>query len=168
MIPPLRRTAAALCAFALLASTSLSAESRNPAEYPLRVHIFNRTETNFYQHRQLDEAKGQGRANLFANGEVHAVDFNFECEQNLRPSLGFETYPAKWKKQGKELVVLLPVFGKAGAFFTCNLQTDPKDFAYASRKGQVSPEPAADFKAWMTKHNYDPEHGKNQPTPAAK
>ena len=24
-------------------------------------------------------------------------------------------------------------------------------------------EPAADFKKWMVKHDYDPEHGKNVP-----
>ena len=159
-----RRFASLLCTAALLAGTTLSAESKNPSDYPLRLHIFNRSQTSFYQHRELEESKGEGRANLFANGEVHAIDFNFACENNLRPSLGFDTYPAKWKKPGKELVVLLPVFGKSGSFFTCNLQTDVKDFAYYSRNGQINQETSADFKAWMVKHQYDPEHGKNEPT----
>lgn len=158
------RVSTLLCAAALLAATSLSAQSRNPSDYPLRLHVFNRSETNVPQHRQLDETKGEGRANLFAKGEVHAVDFNFRCEQNLRPSLGFDTYPAKWNRPGKELVVLVPVFGKAGSFSTCDLQTDLKDFAYSSNKGQIKQEPSANFKAWMVKHDYDPEHGKNQPS----
>ncbi len=161
---PARRVRSIFCTTAILAGTTLSAESRNAADYPLRLHIFNRAETNFYQHRQLDETKGEGRANLFANGEVHAVDFTFVCDQNLRPSMGFDSYPAKWKKPGKQLVVLLPVFGRTGSFFTCNLQTDLKDFAYYARNGQINQEPSSAFKAWMVKHDYDPEHGRNQPT----
>ena len=167
------RLSLTLCAAALLAGTSLSAQSKNPSDYPLRLHVFNRAETNVPQHRQLDETRGEGRANLFAKGEVHAVDFHFRCDQNLRPSLGFDSYPAKWNRPGKELVLLVPVFGKAGAFFTCDLQTDLKDFAYSSTKGQIKQEPSEDFKAWMVRHDYDPEHGRNQPShtdskPAAK
>ena len=152
-----------LCSTLLLSGTVLSAESKNPADYPFRVHIFNRSETTFYHLRGVDESKGEGRANLFANGEVHGIDFNFDCSETLKASFGFDTYPAKWKKPGKELVVLLPVFGKTGSYFTCDFNTDVKDFAYTSHDGRMSSESPADFKAWMVKHDYDPEHGKNQP-----
>lgn len=150
----------ALC----LLPIALHAESKNPADYPLRVHIFNRSETNFHHNRMLDESKGEGRANLFANGDVHALDFNFECSAKLKPSFGYETYPAKWKKPGEELVILLPVFGKTGNYFTCNFKTDVKDFAYLQHDGIMSSETPAQFKTWMIKHDYDPEHGKNIPT----
>ncbi len=152
--------AAALCIFA--ASLTARADSKNPADYPLRIHIFDRSETSFYHNRSIDEAKGDGRANLFAGGEVHAVDFSFDCSEKIKASLGFETYPAKWKKPGRELVVLMPVFGKTGAYFTCDLKTDVKDFAYNMHNG-LHPEPAAEWKAWMLKYDYDPEHGKNTP-----
>ncbi len=158
------RTARFLSASLLLISaTTLLAESKNPADYPLRLHIFSRNETTFYHNRYAEEAKGEGRGNLFADGEVHAVDFSFDCSEKVRASFGFETYPAKWKKEGQELTVLFPVFGKTGSFFTCNLKTATKDYAYVMRNGAMSSEPAAEFKAWMVKHEYDPEHGKDMP-----
>jgi hypothetical protein len=151
------------CLMLVVSATALHAESKNPADYPYRLHIFGEDQTTFYHNRHADEAKGEGRANLFANGQPHAVDFSFDCAQKLKPSIGFETYPAKWKKPGQELVVLLPVFGHANTYFTCNLKTDVKEYAYARRNGAYSEEPSADFKAWMNKHEYDPEHGKNMP-----
>ena len=157
------RLSRAACLCVLAASTMIFAESTNPAAYPLRIHIFGRSETTFYHFRSVDESKGDGRANLFENGEPRGVDFNFDCSQKLRASFGYETYPAKWKKPNRELTVLLPVFGKTGAYFTCNLKTDIKDYAYFSHDGRLSSEPVADFKAWMVKHDYDPEHGKDMP-----
>ena len=144
-------------------SAAMLAESKNPADYPLRLHVFGRSQTTFYHNRYPDEAKGDGRADLYENGEAHAVDFHYDCENKVRASFGFETYPARWKKPGKQLVVLMPVFGESGKFFTCNFDTDVKDFAYAtSRNGLVS-EPLAQFKLWMQRHDYDPEHGKDTP-----
>jgi hypothetical protein len=149
----------------LVASTTLlHAESKNPSDYPLRVHIYGREQTTFYHNRNLDESKGEGRANLFENGEARGVDFNYECSAKLKPSFGYETYPAKWKKPNQELVVLLPVFGKSNAYFTCNLKTEIKDYAYFTQDGKMGSEPTPQFKAWMVKHDYDPEHGKNLPT----
>jgi hypothetical protein len=147
-----------------IASAPLIAESKNPADYPLRVHIFPHDQTAFYHNRYAEEFKGDGRANLFAKGDVHAVDFTFDCSEKLKASFGYETYPAKWKKPNQELTVLLPVFGKANTYFTCNLKTDVKDSAYFSHAGQLNSEPSAQFKAWMVKHDYDPEHGKNMPS----
>lgn len=110
-----------------------------------------------------EETKGDGRANLFQNGEARAVDFSFDCDQKLRASFGYETYMAKWKKPGQELVLLVPVFGKSNSYFTCNLKTDVKDFAYASKDGKMNSEPVEAFKKWMANHDYDPEHGKDTP-----
>ena len=149
--------------FCLLTPIVLHAESKNPADYPLRIHILGKNQTTFYHNRYAEEAKGEGRADLFENSEARGVDFTFDCSEKLKASFGFETYPAKWKKPNQELTVLLPVFGKTGAYFTCNLKTDVKDFAYAMRNGQMISEPVADYKKWMIKHDYDPEHGKNTP-----
>ncbi len=158
----------ALCACFLFVAASLYADSKNLADYPLRVHVFSRNETTFYHNRYPDEAKGEGRANLFENGTPHGLDFSFDCSQKLKSSFGYETYPAKWKKPGKELTVLLPVFGKTGDYFTCTLKTDIKDFAYTSHEGKIGSEPVDAFKAWMGRHDYDPEHGKNIPTRSGK
>jgi hypothetical protein len=158
------RLRGALCACLVLAPCLPLAAARNPSDYPLRVHIFGRSETKFYAWRDLEESKGEGRANLFENGTPHAVDFNFSCSDNLHSSFGYTTYPARWKKPGKELEVLLPVFGKTGSYWTCDFHTDVKDFAYFSHQGHLGSEPIDRFKAWMVKHNYDPEHGLESPT----
>lgn len=142
------------------------AESKNPADYPLRIHVFRRSETTFYVHRATDEVKGEGRANLFENGEPKGVDFQFDCDQKLQTSSGAETFPARWKKPGEELVVLQPQFGKANSYTTCKFKVQMKDFAYFSHNGTLNTEPVADFKAWMVKHDYDPEHGKTVPVPS--
>lgn len=141
---------------------ALPAESHNPADYPLRVHIYRRNETTFYRNRQAEEAKGEGRANLFEDGEPKGLDFQFECDTKLQTSSGFETFPAKWKKPGQELVILQPQFGKSG-YDTCRLKVMVKDFVYVARNGNLMSEPAEAFKQWMAKHDYDPEHGKNTP-----
>jgi hypothetical protein len=154
----------AFCSF--LVASALQAESKNPVDYPLRVHIFGRSETAFYHDRFAEDFKGDGRGNLFQNSEARGIDFSFDCSEKLRASFGYETYPARWKKAGQELVVLLPVFGKSNNYFTCNLKTDVKDFAYFSHDGKLGSEPPAHFKAWMLKHDYDPEHGKNTPVKA--
>jgi hypothetical protein len=156
-----------LCLCLLLPAAALNAESKNPADYPLRIHIFGHSQTTFYHGQSIEEAKGEGRANLFENSEAQGVDFSYECSDKLRVSFGYETYPAKWKKPHQELVVLLPVFGKANSYFTCNLKTQIKDYAYAAHNGRMDSEPTADFKTWMIKHDYDPEHGKDIPTRSA-
>jgi hypothetical protein len=155
---------AKLLSLCLLTPIVLHAESKNPADYTLRIHVFGRSETTFYHNRYAEEAKGEGRANLFENGEAHGVDFTFDCSEKLKDSLGYDTYAARWKKPGQELVVLLPVFGKTNTYFTCNFKTDVKDFAYLRRDGKMTSEPVAEYKKWMTKHDYDPEHGKNAPS----
>jgi hypothetical protein len=146
-----------------LVAPTVRAESHNPADYPLRIHIYRRSETTFYHNRQAEEAKGEGRANLFESGQPKGVDFQFECDTKLQTSSGYETFPAKWKKVGQELVILQPQFGKSG-YDTCRLKVLIKDFVYVSRNGTLNSEPVDVFKQWMVKHDYDPEHGKNSPT----
>jgi hypothetical protein len=146
-----------------LAAMALAA-GKNLADYPLRVHVFGRNETTFYHMRAEEEAKGEGRANLFENGEPRGIDFQFDCSRRLMASSGYETYPARWKRANQQLEVLIPEFGKDNSYSTCPFKLQMKDFAYLRRNGALSTEPISAFKDWMTKHNYDPEHGKTTPT----
>lgn len=142
----------------------LCADSKNPADYRLRLHILTSTGTTFYWNRAVEQAKGDGRATLFEGGEPRGVDFSFDCAQKIKPSFGFETYPARWKKKNEELLVLFPVFGRSHAYFTCVLKTQLKDYVYYVRNGQLDSQTAAQFKAWMVEHDYDPEHGRESPS----
>ncbi len=153
-----------MCASLALSAPLAHAESHNPADYPLRIHIYRRDQTTFYHNRQAEEAKGEGRANLFEGSEPKGVDFQYECDTKLQTSSGYETFPAKWKKPGQELVILQPQFGKNG-YDTCRLKVMVKDFAYFVRNGALASESTDMFKQWMVKYSYDPEHGKDTPTP---
>jgi len=57
----------------------------------------------------------------------------------------------------------LAVFGKPGAADGCELKVLMKDTAYTRHNGLLGEEPAAKYKAWMAKHDYDPVHDKNTP-----
>jgi hypothetical protein len=131
---------------------ALKAGPKSLADYPLRIYVFRRTETTFYHNRMPEETKGEGRANLFENDEPRGVDFEFDCSERLQTSSGFETFPAKWKKPKKELIVLMPEFGKEGSYSTCKFKVQMKDFAYYVHNGVLGTEPTDVFKQWMTKH----------------
>ena len=154
----------ALATIIVVTAVICTAQSKKLAEYPLRVHIFRRNETTFYRMRVAEAAKGEGRANLFENSEARGMDFQFDCAERLQTSSGFETFPAKWKKPNQELEVLMPEFGKADKYDKCRFKVQMKDFAYVQHNGLLGTEPVDRFKDWMTKHDYDPEHGKNTPT----
>jgi len=147
----------------LLASTSARAGKVTAADFPLRVHVFGYNGHSHYYAGALDMVDGEGRANLFENGEPKGFDFSYQCADRLRVSAGYETYMARWKKPGRVLEILLPEFGKPGAGEGCELKVLMKDTAYTRHNGMLGEEPAAEFKAWMVKHDYDPEHGKNEP-----
>ena len=154
-----------------LLTTAAFAGNRDPANYPLRVHIFQfNAHSHYYRpgggpYGTLENVDGEGRANLFENSDPHGFDFAYHCEQRLMVSPGYETYIARWKKLGRELEVLLPVLGgKPGATSSCDLQVTLKpDSVYVKHNGLLSEEPAAQLKMWMVKYQYDPEHGLNEP-----
>ena len=107
----------------------------------------------------------EGRANLFEQSQPRAFDYTFSCSELFRASVGWETYPAKWRKKDGELAMLIPVAGTPGESKECTLRVVmKKDAAYFRRNGQLNEEPVSVFKTWMEKHNYDPEHGEKQPT----
>jgi hypothetical protein len=155
----------AVCA---LLSTAVLAGGHNPADYPLRINIFHHSSYSHYYGpsgvRSLNGVDGEGRANLFENGEPRGFDFRYICGSRLMNSAGNETFRARWKKPGKELEMLLP----AGAG-TCDLKVEMKDgIAFRRTKdGALIEVPAEKFKEWMIKYQYDPEHGKEVPVAPA-
>jgi hypothetical protein len=148
-------------------STAVLAGGHNAADYPLRVHIVQNSNRTHYHAREVDFVDGNGRADLYENGQPRGFDYGFRCGDRVLVSTGYETYPARWKKADRELEILQPVMGKPGTWQTCDLNVDMKDMVYVRHNGLVDEEPPAKFKQWMDKRQYDPEHGKNEPVPAA-
>jgi hypothetical protein len=79
----------------LLSAPALNADSKNIADYTLRIRIYSKDSTNFYYDRTMEESKGEGRGNLFEGDEVHGVDFNYGCDQKFKSSFGYQTFPAR-------------------------------------------------------------------------
>lgn len=148
-------------ALVLLLSTVAQAKTYKTADFPLRVHIFQHSSHSHYENHYLDGVDGEGRANLYENGEPRGFDYSYHCANRVMNSVGYETYMARWKKPGR-LEILLPAMGDA-----CELKVDLKEDAYYKHDKVVREQPAAKFKAWMIEHQYDPEHGKNDPVGVA-
>jgi hypothetical protein len=148
-------------ALSLCAAPSL-AESHNPADYPLRVHIYKVT-NHRHRYRTIQWIEGEGNANLYEGGVPAAVDFAYTCGERFMHSDDFETLPAKWKKPGYSLIILTHEIGSDSPR-TCEFKVDVKDFAYARVNGHITTEPAADLQHWMIEHHYDPEHSTVTPS----
>ena len=149
----------------LILSTAAWAGRVNPADFPLRVHIVARNGFRHYYRSALDAVDGMGVADLFENGQPLGFNFTYNCGQPITPQTAYETYMARWKKQGRSIEILEPVIGgKPGEMNSCELKVTMKqDTVYIRHNGGVAEEPAARFKEWMVKHEYDPEHGKDEP-----
>jgi|GEM_PF-1162604 len=160
-----------LIVFLLIAPTAWAGKF-NPAEFPLRVHIIYRNGVRHYDRpggygaaSSLDQVDGMGGADLFENGQPLGFDFNYSCGQPITSMPGYETFMARWKKPDRVIEILMPVMGgKPGEMNSCELNVSMKqDTVYVRHNGGVTEEPAAKFKEWMVRHQYDPEHGLNVP-----
>ncbi len=163
--------ALAICFFL---SLPVSAGKINTSDFPLRVLILFRNGARHYHGSgggisSLEQVDGLGEADLFENGQPTGFDFNYTCSQPITPTPGLETFMARWKKPGRVLQIVMPVMvGKPGDMNSCDLNVNLKQgTAYVRHNGGVVEEPAAEFKEWMIKHQYDPEHGKDLPATAA-
>lgn len=160
-------TAVAGC---LAASTGALASKPDPADYPLRVHIlkFNTQAPTSREPKHPSDApeyvNGMGVADLFENGLPLGFQFSYSCMGGLKPSAGYSNFPARWKKSGKTLEILLPESGKPWNFVPCQLQAEMRPgLAFYWKNGAIAEEPAQVLKDWMVKHRYDPEKDMDEP-----
>ncbi len=96
------RRVSALVIFASLAwfAPAIHAESHNPTDYPLRIHIYRRNETTFYQNRQAEEAKGEGRANLFEGGAAQRHRFPVRVRHKATDFLRLRDFSGQVEEAG--------------------------------------------------------------------
>jgi len=157
-------------AILLCGTLEVQAAGPDPAKYPLRVFIFrfaNRANTSREpKHPQdmKDYTSGMGQGDLFENGEPVGFQFTYSCVVDMRNSVGYETFPARWKKKGKTLQILLSELKKAENLDTCDLEANfTPGQAYIWKDGGVAVEPSEKLKAWMVRHQFDPESGAEEP-----
>src|SRR5260221_12478711 len=101
----------------ILPATVVQGRGPDVADFPLRVHVLKNLASarpdrgGKFAAEEPASMVGNGAADLFEGGEPMGFQFKFSCTQPLRPSEGYATYPARWKKRGKTLDVLLPERG---------------------------------------------------------
>jgi len=154
--------------------SAMQAFAKDADDFPLRVVIFRNAEHG----RHTREAKsfndtpdyldGMGQADLFENSMPQAFEYTYSCMPGVRPSGGYEAFPARWKKRDKTLEILVPEPGKPWNNVSCVLHAtiQPGIALFWSNDDDVMQEPTTKFKEWMVKHQFDPENGKVMPIEA--
>jgi hypothetical protein len=107
------------------------------AEHPLRIRILERNVT-----RGAFGMRMWGRANLFTGQQEEGFDYEADCDEVFMVSHGEELYSARWKKQDKELEMLISKFG-SGKSEKCTVKTDLKPYVYVFEAGRIVTKPAA-------------------------
>ena len=100
--------------------------------YPLRVRILTRNTS-----RGQFGIRMWGRADLFGQQE-QGFDFESTCNEILMVTHGDERYSARWKKQGKELEMLVSRVG-TGKSEKCVVKADLQQFVYEYENGTSGP-----------------------------
>jgi hypothetical protein len=124
-------------ALVLVSGTLAQVEVGGPTQvqdpaYPLRVRILTRnTSRGPYGIRMW------GRADLFGQQE-QGFDYESTCSEVLMVTHGDERYSARWKKQDKELEMLVSRVG-TGKSNKCVLKADLQQFFYEYENGNSGP-----------------------------
>jgi hypothetical protein len=154
----------------LALSTAVMAGGPDPADYPLRVHVLKNTTQSRHARESKsfsdtpDYVDGMGVADLFEGGEPQGFEFSYSCIGGLKASSGYGSYPARWKKKGKALEILVPQAGKPWNLETCGLHAEMRPgLAFYFQNGKVAEESAKLLKDWMMKNQYEPEKDQNDP-----
>jgi hypothetical protein len=82
-------------ALLLINASAVNADSKNIADYTLRIRIYSKNSTNFYSSfywsHEVEESKGEGRGDIFEGDDVHGVDFSYACGEKFKASFGSPT-----------------------------------------------------------------------------
>jgi hypothetical protein len=104
---------------------------QDPA-YPLMVRILSRNTS-----RGSNGVRMWGRADLFGSQE-QGFDYESTCSEVFMVTHGDERYSARWKKQDKELEILVSRVG-TGKSNKCVLKADLQQFVYEYESGTSGP-----------------------------
>src|SRR6185312_1110460 len=117
------------------------ASPKNPADYPLRVHIYRTHWSTGSEGPYIYEFynagyHGYGRANLTDGAQTNAMEYTFECDTHFLKSDNGETYLARWKKPGHSIEMLVGTIG-SDKMKSCQLKVTLKDTVYHKLNGEI-------------------------------
>ncbi|MGC1830647.1 MAG: hypothetical protein WA663_09600 [Candidatus Acidiferrales bacterium] len=100
-------------------------------KFPLRVKILG---TN-WTHGPLG-THGWGRGDLVVP-QRQGFDYTYDCSQPFMVTTGDEIYSARWKKQDKQLELLVGKIGSDNKAEKCELNVNLQPFVYERRNGGI-------------------------------
>jgi hypothetical protein len=137
----------------LLALPVLLFADKDPAKYPLKVHILQQ---NWSSHNvRYNEYRATGRGNLWEGDSVHAFDFKYDCSFGLTRTARNQPYFGKWKTPQTKLALLAIKIGKNNNYQECTLNTTVREGVYIVGEGGISEMSQQDYKAWKAKRAQD-------------
>jgi hypothetical protein len=137
-VPIFRRLLAVL--FLIAFAGAAFASTPKLTDYPLRVHIYHEHwGTEYYGGGwgyYPTGYHGYGEANLIDGNQVNGMKFTFECSDHFTHSDGGTAYPARWKKQGRELELIAQIVG-SDSIHKCIMKTTVLDYIYSRHDGEL-------------------------------
>lgn len=138
-----------LSAVILLCLSLFAFAAKDPADYPVKVHIL---EQNWASHNLYrSEFRATGRGNIWEGDSIHAFDFKYSCFVGLRRTARNQPFLAKWKKPQLRLTLLVEQIGKSDKYQECELETSVHDGVYMLGPGGISEMSQQDFKTFRTR-----------------
>ena len=146
-------------AFLVLCVPLLAFAGKDPADYPLKVHILQQ---NWASHNvRRSEYKATGRGNIWEGDSVRAFDFTYDCSVGLRRTARNQPYMAKWKKPQAKLAILSEKIGKEDKYDECDVQTTVHDGVYMLGGGGITEITQEQYKTRKAEHAQAPPAGAN-------
>jgi hypothetical protein len=127
----------------------LAFSSKNPADYPLKVHILQQSWASHNNYR--NEFKGTGRGNVWEGDLIHAFDYSYDCSFGVRRTARNQPYIAKWKKPHLRLALLASQIGKQDKYQECILKTTVHEGVYILGRGGITEMSQAEYEDWKAK-----------------
>ena len=109
-------------------------QAQDPA-YPLKIRILERNVA-----RTRIAARSWGRADIYDGQSVQGFDYQTDCNILVMTSRGDERFSARWKKQDKELEMLVTRIG-ASKPEKCVVKANLQPFVYEFESGAIATEP---------------------------
>lgn len=139
----MRQLALLVPALALISGASAQVNVGGPTEvqdpaYPLKVRIMERNTD-----RSRFGVRSWGRADLYDGPKVRGFDYQTDCNVIVMTSQGDERFSARWKKQDKELEMLVSKIGAAKPQ-RCVVKANLQPFVYEFEGGAIVTEPPPD------------------------
>jgi hypothetical protein len=129
-----------LIAFAQM-NVGAPTQGQDPA-YPLRLRVLTRNSSGgggYYN----PVVRTWGHADLYDGQKEQAVEYDADCEEVVMATKGPERYSARWKKQDKQIEILLSRIG-TGKADRCTVKIDLQPFVYEFDHGEVITRPIPD------------------------